>query len=43
MIPDLKGFFIMLIVFGVLVGLLLAWGVPWLWGLIKPFLHMVTA
>lgn len=33
----------MLIVFGVLVGLLLAWGVPWLWGLIKPFLHMVTA
>ncbi len=32
-----------LLVIGVLVGLLLAYGVPWAWALVKPLLHALTA
>jgi hypothetical protein len=41
-IPDLTGFFIGLLVVGVLLGALLTIGVPWVWSLIKPWLHEVT-
>jgi hypothetical protein len=43
MIPDLKGFFIALIVVGGIVGAALAYGIPWLWSLIKPLIHALTA
>ena len=48
---DQKGFidadavatmFVVLILFGVVVGWGLAVGVPWLWGVIKPFIHAAT-
>jgi hypothetical protein len=40
---DLTGLLVFLIVVGVLIGLALAYGVPWLWGLIKPLIHGATA
>lgn len=43
MLPDLKGFFIMLVVVGVLFGVALAYGIPWLWSVLKPLLHAATA
>lgn len=39
---DLDKFFILLLVFGVAAGVLLAYAIPWLWGLVKPWLHMLT-
>jgi hypothetical protein len=32
-----------LIGFGIAIGCALAFGLPWLWSLIKPLLHAVTA
>lgn len=43
MLPDLKGFFITLIVLGAAAGMAAAWLVPWLWGLVKPLIHTLTA
>ena len=43
MLPDLKGFFISLVVFGALVGALLAYALPWAWSLAKPLIHALTA
>lgn len=43
MLPDLKGFFVSLVVVGVVIGVAVAYGLPWLWRLIKPLLHAVTA
>lgn len=43
MLPELKGFFTALIVVGVVIGFALTFGVPWLWGLVKPLLHALTA
>jgi hypothetical protein len=43
MLPDLKGFIVALIVVGVALGVVLAYGVPWLWSLVKPLLHAITA
>jgi hypothetical protein len=39
---DFTGFFIALFVVGALVGAAAVYGVPWVWGLIKPLLHEVT-
>jgi hypothetical protein len=48
---DQKGFidadavtttFVVLVIFGVVVGWGLAVGIPWLWGVIKPFIHAAT-
>lgn len=41
-IPDLTPFFVALVVIGVLLGALLTEGVPWVWSLVKPWLHEVT-
>lgn len=38
MLPDLKGFFVALVLFGLAIGLALSYGVPWLWRLIKPLI-----
>lgn len=43
MIPDLRGFFAALVVIGVVIGVVAAYVVPWLWALIKPLIHAVTA
>lgn len=40
---DLDGIVTMLIVIGVIVGVVLAYGVPWLWDFIKPIIHSLTA
>lgn len=32
-----------LLIFGVVMGVVVAYGVPWLWGLVKPLLHAITA
>lgn len=39
---DLDGFFAALVVFGVVIGIVLAVGIPWLWNLLKPWIHSVT-
>lgn len=38
-----KLMFAALLVAGLLAGVTLAFGVPWLWSVIRPWLHMVTA
>ena len=43
MLPDLDGFFIGLVVIGVVIGVAIAYGLPWLWHLVKPLLHAITA
>ena len=35
--------FIVLFILGILIGLFLGLGLPWVWGLIKPIIHSVTA
>lgn len=41
--PDFSGLLAALVLMGVLIGLGVAWGVPWLWALLKPLLHAATA
>ena len=40
---DFTGFFIALIVLGIIIGLILGVAVPWLWELVKPWIHSITA
>jgi hypothetical protein len=42
-LPDMKGAILAFAVVCALIGVALAYGVPWLWGLVKPLLHAVTA
>ena len=42
-LPDMKALMAAFVVVGVLVGVALATGLPWLWGLLKPLLHALTA
>lgn len=37
------GFVVPLVAMGFAAALLLVFGVPWLWGVLKPLLHAVTA
>lgn len=43
---DLNGMFVAMCVFFIGVGIAVAgvcvWLIPWLWSLVKPWLHMVT-
>lgn len=39
---DFAGFFIALVVVGALIGVVLTLGLPWLWELVRPFIHEVT-
>lgn len=32
-----------LVVIGIVIGVALSIGVPWLWGLLKPWMHALTA
>ena len=32
-----------LLIAGVVMGVVVAYGLPWLWAVIKPFLHAITA
>lgn len=43
MFPDIDRFIAYLAVVCVIVGVALAFGIPWLWSLVKPLLHAVTA
>jgi hypothetical protein len=40
---DCTGLFAALLIVGVALGLALDWVAPWLWGLLKPLRHAVTA
>ena len=39
---NLDGLLSALVGLGVVFGLILAFGVPWVWGLVKPFIHALT-
>lgn len=39
---NLGGFFIALILVGIVIGALLTFGLPWLWDLLRPWVHEVT-
>ena len=39
---DFTGLFVGLVIVGIVVGLGLAWLVPWVWGIVKPLLHALT-
>lgn len=40
---DVQALLIGLVVAGILVGLVIGYGVTWLWGIIRPWIHAVTA
>jgi len=40
---DFTGLFIGIAIVGGIVGAVLAYGIPWLWSLIKPWIHALTA
>ncbi len=40
---SITAFMVICAISGGLVAAFCAWAVPWLWSLIKPWLHMVTA
>lgn len=44
---NFKGIIEQLVLIGIAIGagvvLLVAFGIPWIWSLIKPFLHSITA
>ena len=40
---DLGGFFLAIFILGAACGGVLFFALPWLWGLVKPLLHALTA
>lgn len=40
---DLGGAFLFLLIAGIIIGLFLSIGLPWLWELVKPWIHSATA
>lgn len=40
---SITAFAVACVVLGGLIGAFVGWGIPWLWSLVKPWLHMVTA
>lgn len=38
-----EGTFTGLVIVCIILGIVIAYGVPWLWGLIKPIIHALTA
>lgn len=40
---NLDGFILVLIIFGVLIGIAICFVMPWLWQLVKPFIHAATS
>ncbi len=40
---DLGGAFLFLFIVGIVMGLILSVGLPWLWELVKPWIHSATA
>ena len=41
-LSDLTNFFLMLILTGFLLGTVAAYGVPYLWNFVKPYIHQMT-
>lgn len=39
---NLGGMFIGLVAAGILIGLLLSFAIPWVWEVVKPWLHAIT-
>lgn len=39
----LNGVITIVFVIGIVIGFILFVGLPWLWSILKPFIHMVTA
>ena len=42
MIPDLKGMFVAMAIVCIVIGVALAYAIPWLWDVLKPLLHAMT-
>jgi hypothetical protein len=42
MIPDFRGVFWSLFILGLIAGAILFVGLPWLWRVLRPWLHAVT-
>lgn len=40
---DIAAMFALLVVIGIVIGVALSIGVPWLWGFFKPWIHALTA
>lgn len=40
---DFQFFMFMLVLVGMFVGAVLFLGIPWLWGILRPFIHAWTA
>lgn len=40
---DFIWFMAVMVLFGVLIGAALFVGIPWLWGILRPFIHAWTA
>jgi len=40
---NLDGFFIGLVIIGAVIGVVVCLVAPWLWSLVKPFIHAMTA
>ena len=40
---DVRNFILGLIVFGIIIGLAIAFSLPWLWQVLKPWLHWISA
>lgn len=39
---DFRGMFVALIILGAVIGMAVTVAVPWLWGLVRPWLHSIT-
>jgi hypothetical protein len=40
---DIGAIFIWLIVVGAVIGFVMAYAIPWVWSLVKPLIHALTA
>lgn len=40
---DFSAVFLVLIAIGAVIGVVISYVAPWLWGLVKPLLHAITA
>lgn len=40
---DFKGLFVGILIVGIVVGVALSLLLPWLWGVLKPLIHALTA
>lgn len=42
-LPEMRGLFVTLIVACTLLGVALGYAIPWLWSIVRPLIHALTA